>query len=32
MTYPNCDEEMLYDEETGAYYCPECGYVDDCHN
>lgn len=32
MTCPNCDAEMDYDDETGNYVCPDCGYVDDCHN
>jgi uncharacterized Zn ribbon protein len=24
---PECDDGYLeYDEDTGTYYCPECGY------
>ncbi len=30
MRCPNCDSDMEYNEETGRWGCPECGYVD--HN
>lgn len=32
MTCPNCDADMILDEDTGIYECPECGYIDNCHN
>lgn len=31
MTCPNCEEDMILDEDTGTYECPNCGYLDDCH-
>lgn len=26
MRCPNCDEEMEYDEDSGCWVCPNCGY------
>lgn len=25
---PSCDADMDYDEESGVYTCPECGYTE----
>lgn len=29
MRCPNCDADMEYDEETGNWECPDCGYSDE---
>lgn len=32
MTCPNCDVDMILDKDTGVHECPDCGYIDDCHD